>query len=220
GQPPRDQLGAARGADRVADRDQRAEQDQDRPLDHFVGFAQAQRPQQDQQHGRAEERDRDRQQVERDEDHRGGERRDRHEALAPATEPQVALGERQHAQVAQRVGHLLELAPQDDHVAGLEQQRAQAVGDPLAAAAYREQAHLEAFGQPHLAGGAADEQRVAGDDALHHAGVLRIVLLVGLDPFVARQFEFALRYDLLERARFALEQQQVAGVQRPVIGGG
>ena len=145
-QPAGDQVGAAGGAQRVADRDERAEHDQDRPFDRVIGLAQRQRAHQQHDHGGAEERDRHRHDVAT---RPAPWRRPGPAAAAALRRPRPSRRSRsasgRQPQFAERLRHGGEIALQHDHVAGLQLDRAQPVGDALARAADRQQVDLVAL---------------------------------------------------------------------------
>ena len=113
-QPAREQLRPAGRAHRFAHRDERSEQDQDRPVDGVVRLTKCQDLRDEQDHREPEEGDRDRHEVERDQRHRGREEECREIARPAASQGDVALGERQAAELAQRIGQNVPGALHDD----------------------------------------------------------------------------------------------------------
>ena len=156
--PRRDQIGAAGRAQCIADRDQRAEHDEDRPFDRVIGLAQGQRAGEQEDDGGAEKGDGHRDDVESDKSHGGGKNEDRQETRF-AADAKIALGQRQAMQFAERLGHGGEIAPEHDDVAGPKLHRAQTMGDAPAFATYREQIDRVAVEQLELTDGAADQAR-------------------------------------------------------------
>ena len=144
GEPAGDHVAGAGPAQRVADRDERREHDEDRAVDRGVDLADRHDAEHHHRDRRGEEGDRHRQQADRRRAHRGDQDQHRDEPAPHAAEQDRALGERQHAELAQHARAATRVALQHDDVAEPQPHRARPLGEPLAAAADGEQIDVEA----------------------------------------------------------------------------
>ena len=157
GQTPRpadDRLGdegrAAGGFECRADRDQAAEQHDDRPFNRAVHLAQRHDPQQhiDDHHRGQSYRQVD--QAEAGRQDGGGEDQHGHPGLLPLDHPDPTVGQRQAAQPIEDIRQPLGVAEKQQDVAGLDLQLAHPVAKPPALSRDAEQRHAVAVEQPHV----------------------------------------------------------------------
>ena len=126
-------------------------------------------------------------------------------------------GERQAAELAERLRHARQVALQHDDVAGLELDRAQAVRQPLAAAADREQPDLIALGEaaPARRSGRRAASRTVTTASITPKFSASTTRPARRLPPRRRELEPAQRNHAFERRRLAFEKQHVAGHRAP-----
>ena len=215
--PAGDEPGGAGGLQRLADRDQRAKQDQYRPLDGVVRFLKRQQLKDQHRHRGAEEADRHRHRTGRHQDHRDAEDHRRQVQVARAPEGYVPLGERQAAERGQLVVDALGTALQHQEIAVLEANPAQALRDPAPGAAERQQVEAMALAQRKLLDRAADHRRVRRDNRLHDHQLFRARVAQG-KLLAVDQLELGGIDQPGQRMRVGLEDENVAIEERPVSG--
>ena len=166
-------------AQALTDRDQAAEHHQDRPVDRGIRLARRDRPRSMVATAAMKNAASTGSTPLTVSHHRRRQDEQRQQPEAPPADREIALGERQAAELAQRVRKLLAAALQHDHVAEAEPAAANPPGNRPPAAADRQHIHLVALSQPQPLRAVVDQRAVRRDDCFHRPQLVVAIARAG-----------------------------------------